>query len=120
METDYLMSQWTEKLDEFKEYGDDWDGESALAVRSETIATAKELLQGTATHLDYLSEIYPTPLGTVCLEWKYDGATINAEVARRRIAYYIDKFSDGSAVSEYYKAKGIPQELIDSLNASFA
>lgn len=114
------MSQWTNEFDELKEYDYDWDGEGALAVRSETIATAKALLQGTIAHIRYLTDIYPTSLGSVCFEWKYDGATINAEVARRRIAYYIDKFSDGSAVSEYYKAEGITQELIDSLNASFA
>lgn len=114
------MSQWTNELDELKGYDYDWDGEGALAIRSETIATVKDILQGTIAHIRCLTEIFPTNLGSVCLEWKYDGATITAEVARRRIAYYIDKFSDGSDVSEYYKAEGITQELIDSLNASFA
>lgn len=114
------VAKWNNELDELAEYEDDWDGDGAMAVQADTIVTAREVLKATNAVIGFLSDIFPTPLGTVCLEWKHDCKIVNVEVTRERIAYYVDKFGDGREVSDYVRASGVTSEFIESIKASIS
>lgn len=115
-----LLSEWIDALDELQEYEDDWDGEGSLAVRKDTIDSVKDLLKYTSGVIHYFYDVYPTPLGSLILEWKQGQMTVIAEVIREKFAIYRDRFSDGSDVTDYVLSDAITPQLISSIYSFFA
>ena len=79
-ESDFVAAEWETALDELRsldQYGPNWDGEGAKAVRIDLIQTAERwLLSCRAAGDDVPGTIYPTPGGTVMLEWASANGTV--------------------------------------------
>lgn len=86
------QDKWQTALDELAEYPDNWDGEGSRAIKPATITNCRSLLNDTYKYRTILDDIFPTELGTVCIQWydKQTDALINAEIAPDRIAFYAD------------------------------
>lgn len=86
------QDKWQTILDELAEYPDNWDAEGARAISQATIDNCRRILMASIKYMVLLDDIFPTELGTVCIQW-YDKSTdalINAEIAPDRIAFYAD------------------------------
>lgn len=84
--------KWHTILEELSNYHDDWDSEGAKAIQQATIENCKELLEVTSSYSYYLDDIFPTELGTICIQWyNVDSkALVNAEISPYRMAFYAD------------------------------
>jgi hypothetical protein len=69
-------------------YKDNWDGYGAIRPLSECLGHALDLIDNSLIKLDYLSDIYPNPNGTVTLEWERDDDEIGIELGRSEFSYY--------------------------------
>lgn len=87
------QDKWNSMLDDLAEYTDDWDGEGARAIQPATIANCRKLLNETSKYEALLDDIFPTDLGTVCIQWYKPStdALVNAEIAPDRMAFYADE-----------------------------
>lgn len=84
--------KWQSVLDELSQYPDNWDAEGAKAISAVTIANCKIILNDTSKYESLLDDIFPTELGSLCMQW-YNADTkalVNAEVASDRMAFYAD------------------------------
>lgn len=86
------QDKWQTILDNLAEYPDNWDDEGARAISPATIENCRHLLTATSKYKASLDDIFPTELGTVCIQW-YNDATnslVNTEIASDRMAFYAD------------------------------
>ena len=86
------QDSWQIILDNLAEYPDNWDGEGAKAVNPATIENCRHLLHATSKYKALLDDVFPTELGTVCLQWFDDDteSLVNAEISPDRMAFYAD------------------------------
>lgn len=84
--------KWHTILDELSCYHDDWDGEGAKAIQQDSIENCKKLLDVASDYSDYLDDIFPTELGSICIQWYNEDsrALVNVEISRDRMAFYAD------------------------------
>lgn len=88
----YNQDKWQTILDNLAEYPDNWDDEGASSISPATIENCRHLLAATSKYKASLDDIFPTELGTVCIQW-YNDATnslVNTEIASDRMAFYAD------------------------------
>lgn len=111
MTTSTLLNE----LDDLSYLENDWDGEGAKPISPETIETVKEILNQTPSIHNLVEDIYPTPIGSLCMEWKSNKTTINAEIMGNSITFYLDRNSDGTDVSNYIKSKGVTSDFLNTL-----
>lgn len=86
------QDKWNVILDELAEYPDNWDAEGARAISQATIDNCRQILKDTARYEALLDDIFPTELGTLCIQW-YNSSSdglVNTEVAPDRMAFYAD------------------------------
>lgn len=86
-----LMNQWVSEMETFADYGANWDGEGADPISLQTIENGKLILDETISSIRKIESIYPTPFGSICIEWKVAGGYINAEFNDSKIAFYDDR-----------------------------
>ena len=72
----------------FANYMDDWDGYGAIRPLSECLNHALEIIRNKNISLDYLSDIYPNPNGTLSLEWEKNDNEIGLEVGKEEFSYF--------------------------------
>lgn len=79
-------------IDSFANYTDNWDGEDAKGIAPATISNCKEISRVMTFANEYFDDIFPTELGTLCMQWynSKNEAMVNAEVSASRIAFYLD------------------------------
>lgn len=84
-----IRKTWNNELDEIASLGEDWDGEGSAAVQPEAVDFIKSRILGSNDFsLDKLSEMYPTPFGSICLEWTVRDGYVNAEIASTGMAFF--------------------------------
>lgn len=85
-----VTQRWMATVDELASMPDNWDGEGAKAVPGEIADNARMVIEATRDNIDCLDDIYPTELGTLCMQWKSTGGSdrVNAEIGRTRMAFY--------------------------------
>lgn len=111
-EKDY---NWIEEtFSEMATFDDDWDGEGARAISPAALENARNIMDKTHAFKSKLQEIYPTPFGSVCLEWNFNGVFINAEVGANVLAFYKDS---GNDTDIHHERNAISNETIEELIA---
>lgn len=94
-----LMKQWEEEIDDIVALPDDWDEEGSSAILPGTADNCKSVLKDTAVFVKYLDTIYPTPFGTICIEWKLPDGFLNVELSGKSMAFYHDFGFDKAPVT---------------------
>lgn len=69
---------------------DDWDGEGAYAIDKGAAMNCHKFLELKRSHVEYISDIYPTPSGTICIDWNIEGNIVSAEISHIQIAFYCE------------------------------
>lgn len=83
-----LFEKWNAELDELAMLEEDWDGEGSAAVQPQAVINCRDILRQTSSALRNLEEIYPTPFGSICVEWSYGDHYVNAEIASSGMAFF--------------------------------
>lgn len=65
-----------------------WDGEDAEDIAADVSRNCRELLSYANSKPQYIECLYPTPIGTICIDWKHMGAKVSAEISSRQMAFY--------------------------------
>lgn len=87
-EVDLLREEAMDEVRTFANFQDDWDGYGAIRPLSECLNHALDIIRNEKISLDYLTDIYPNPNGTLTLEWEQDDNEIGLEVGSREFSYY--------------------------------
>lgn len=114
-----VQDKWMVILDEISQYPDNWDAEGAKAIEKDTIDNCIKTLNATSTYHSYLNDIFPTELGTLCIQW-YNSSTealVNAEISPDRIAFYADRPNQDLIES---KPEMFHKDSIDKLSNALA
>ena len=69
-------------------YMDDWDGYGAIRPLSECLNHALEIVRNEKINLDFLTDIYPNPNGTLSLEWEQDDNEIGLELGKEEFSFF--------------------------------
>ena len=69
-------------------YMDDWDGYGAIRPLSECLNHALEIVRNKKFNLDFLTDIYPNPNGTLSLEWEQDDNEIGLELGKEEFSFF--------------------------------
>ena len=69
-------------------YMDDWDGYGAIRPLSECLNHALEIVRDKRINLDFLTDIYPNPNGTLSLEWEQDDNEIGLELGKEEFSFF--------------------------------
>lgn len=102
------------EIDEFAQYPDNWDGEGAEKIQLKAIEYAKVILTETKSFISKLDDIYATPVGSLCIQWKNRSTFVNAELSDNGIAFYNDNQNDRN-ITDYIKSIDINSEIINKL-----
>lgn len=87
-ESDILREQAQDEIRTIANFQDDWDGYGAIRPLSECLKHALEIISNNNIRLDYLTDIYPNPNGTLTLEWEQDDNEIGLEVGSQEFSYF--------------------------------
>lgn len=114
----HLLNQWNCELNELAQLVDNWDGENSAAVQPDAVKICRDILENTSSSIGSLQEIYPTPFGSICMEWSVKKGYVNAEIASTGIAF----FHNFGNSSEKYIRKFAPvsKEIIEDLKANLS
>ena len=88
--------KWLNELDEIATLEEDWDGEGASAVQSGAVENCRLIINNTLKAIKKLEEIYPTPFGSLCMEWTLTNGYLNAEVSMNGIGFF-RKYTNGQS-----------------------
>ena len=72
----------------FANFQDGWDGYGAVRPVAECLNHALEIICNKNIRLEYLTDIYPNPNGTLTLEWEQGGNEIGLEVGSHEFSYF--------------------------------
>ena len=70
-------------------YRSDWDGYGAIRPLTECLSHALDFLSDEQLNVEYLTDIYPNPNGTISLEWEQGDNEIGLELGNREFSYYV-------------------------------
>ena len=87
---DVLREQAQDEVRAFANFQDDWDGYGAVRPVAECLNHALEIIRNKEISLDYLSDVYPNPNGTITLEWEKDDNEIGLELGIREFSYFVN------------------------------
>jgi hypothetical protein len=96
-----LGSEWSfynplelilQKLDEFEQLKDDWDGYGASSMDSEVLSNTRNFIKCMNDFvIDNVSDLYPNAHGTISIEWlNSEGQKLCLEIGRSNYSYFID------------------------------
>ena len=88
VEVDQLREEAMDEVRALANFQDDWDGYGAIRPLSECLNHALEIIRNEKISLDYLTDVYPNPNGTLTLEWEQDDNEIGLELGSREFSYY--------------------------------
>lgn len=110
-EHDILREQAQEEIRTFANFQDDWDGYGAVRPVAECLNHAMEIIRSKNINLDYLTDIYPNPNGTISLEWEQNDNEIGLEVGSHEFSY----FAHFGGIHTYNNRKEYVAEEIEKL-----
>lgn len=114
----YLLNHWNCELNELALLGDDWDGENSAAVQPDAVKICRDILENTSSSIGSLHEIYPTPFGSICMEWSVGKGYVNAEIASTGIAFF---HNFGDPAKKYIREFApVSDEIIEDLKANLS
>lgn len=87
-EIDVQREQAQDEVRTFANFQDGWDGYGAVRPVAECLNHALEIIRNKNIKLEYLTDIYPNPNGTLTLEWELDDKEIGLEVGSREFSYF--------------------------------
>lgn len=67
---------------------DGWDGDEAENIDDMVGKNCRELLSYSKSKPQYIDALYPTPVGSICIDWIHKGSKISAEISSGQIAFY--------------------------------
>lgn len=85
---DIQREQAQDEVRAFANFQDDWDGYGAVRPVAECLNHALEIIRNKSIKLEYLTDIYPNPNGTLTLEWEQDDNEIGLEVGSHEFSYF--------------------------------
>ena len=113
-----LIEKWNSELDELALLEDDWDGENSAATQPDAIALCRDIIETTSFAIGSLKEIYPTPFGSICMEWSAKEGYVNAEIASTSIAFF---HNFGNSSEKYIREFApVSKEIIEDLKANLS
>lgn len=65
-----------------------WDGDDAEAIECESAINCRELLSRRKAKVEYVEIVYPSPSGSICIDWRNRGAKVSLELCREKMAFY--------------------------------
>lgn len=65
-----------------------WDGEDAENIEDAVTLNCRELLSYANSRPQYIEGLYPTPIGSICIDWRHQGAKVSAEISSQKMAFY--------------------------------
>lgn len=68
----------------------DWDGDGAFPVSEDVAENCRKLIEATKSHVELISEIYPTPVGSICIDWNIGSIIVSAEFGEQQMAFYCE------------------------------
>ena len=77
-----------EEIRAFAYYMDNWDGYGAIRPLSECLNHALEIVRNKKINLDFLTDIYPNPNGTLSLEWEQADNEIGLELGKEEFSFF--------------------------------
>lgn len=80
-----MISLEMESLSQMEE---GWDGEDASAITKESVYNCRYLLSFRRSLPQFLDIVYPTPYGTICIDWSKNGNKVSAEVSDKEFGFY--------------------------------
>ncbi len=75
-------------LQELAEMPEGWDGEEAFPIERATVLNCQYILSDKRAQDEFLTDVYPSPTGSVCMEWEKDGGKVSVEVSPNALAFY--------------------------------
>lgn len=87
-EVDIQREEAQDAIRAYANFLDDWDGYGAVRPVSECLNHALEIIRNNNISLEYLTDIYPNPNGTITLEWEQDDNEIGLEVGSHEFSYF--------------------------------
>ena len=67
---------------------DSWDGDDAEAIPKTTALNCRKMILKKKASILNIESLYPTPSGTICLDWRKNGAKVSAEIGDSKFAFY--------------------------------
>lgn len=65
-----------------------WDGDDADSIERLSAMNCREILARRNARTEYVDVIYPTPSGSICVDWKNNGAKVSLELCNSKLAFY--------------------------------
>lgn len=65
-----------------------WDGDDADKVKTDAALNCRMLIASRLARIDMIDDIYPTPMGNICIDWLNNGNKTSIEVGESRMAFY--------------------------------
>lgn len=65
-----------------------WDGDDAEAIERVSAMNCRELLSRRKAKVEYVEVVYPSPSGSICIDWRNRGAKVSLELCRTKMAFY--------------------------------
>ena len=81
-----------EKLSEFVDLGENWDGYGGIPLLKEVSNVASQFITSlNSVYIDQITDIFPNPNGTVSIEWENKKQEkISLEIGQRNYSYFIN------------------------------
>ena len=71
-----------------KNMGAGWDGDDAEEIEDQTADNCRLLLSYSKAIPNFVELVYPTPSGTLCIDWRSKAGKVSAELSERHFAFY--------------------------------
>lgn len=113
-----LLEKWNAELDELTILEEDWDGEGSAAVQPQAVRNCRDILHLTSFALSELQEIYPTPFGSICMEWSHGDGYVNAEIASSGMAFF-HKYGNRNE-AYLHEFSPLSDEILNDLKANLS
>lgn len=69
---------------------DGWDGEGTYAIKEKAAQNCRNIIDLKRAHIEFVSDIYPTPAGNLSIDWNINGNIVSAEIGSRLMAFYCE------------------------------
>lgn len=113
----FTLNDFINEILSFKSLNNNWDGYGAIPTEIRCASQAIQLANRLSEKLlDKISEIFPTPNGTVTIEWEnYSGERLVAEIGSETFSYYLKL---NSFNPRFFNDVSISNESISELSSN--
>lgn len=124
-ENDFVLEKFLQHLLEFTTIKGDWDRNGAVAPSWETIQNAWYFILLTPHHaLTYLDpeNVYPTPYGTIILDFENSNKLLSIEIGKQNLGYFLEEDNKYIEMKEKepFSRVGLSTELKQAFKSVFS